>query len=164
MGKAFDVAQAKLPWLAPLALLLSVSCSPQPAAPALPPFQATVPMHDLMESMFDPAADVIWESVGTIVTKEGTFDKAPQTDEEWDVVRAAAIALGESGNLLMLPSRSGGSDEWVKLAQAMTEQSLRAKKAAEAKDKDALFNIGADIYESCVNCHKRFHPEVVKVK
>ena len=90
MRKDFDFARAGLTWLMPLAVLLTVSCSSQPAAPAMPPFQATVPMHDLMESMFDPTADVIWESVGTIVTAEGTFDKAPQTDEEWDVVRAAA--------------------------------------------------------------------------
>lgn len=130
----------------------------------MPPFQATVPMHDLMESLFDPTADAIWESVGTIVTAEGTFEKAPQTDEEWDVVRAASINLAEAGNLLMLPQRSGGSDEWVKLAQAMTEQSLRAKKAAEDKNKEALFNVGADLYESCVNCHKRFHPGVTSVK
>lgn len=130
----------------------------------MPPFQATVSMHDLMESMFDPAADAIWESVGTIVTAEGTFEKAPQTDEEWAAVRAAAIALGESGNLLMMPQRSGGSEEWVKLAQAMIEQSQRAVKASEARDKDALFNVGADIYESCVNCHKRFHPGVTSVK
>jgi hypothetical protein len=80
------------------------------------------------------------------------------------VVRAAAISLGEAGNLLLMPTRSGGSDEWVKLAQAMTEQSLRAKKAAEDKNKEALFNVGADLYESCVNCHKRFHPGVTSVK
>lgn len=130
----------------------------------MPPFQTTVSMHDLMESMFDPTADTIWESVGTIVTAEGTFEKAPQTDEEWDVVRAASISLAEAGNLLMLPQRSGGSDEWNKLAQALTEQSLRSMKAAEAKDKTALFNVGADLYESCVNCHKRFHPGVTSVK
>jgi hypothetical protein len=130
----------------------------------MPPFQATVPMHDLMEAAFDPAADAIWESVGTIVTKEGTFEKAPETDEEWHGVRAASIRLAESGNLLMMPQRTGGSDEWVKLAQAMIEQSMRAVKAAEAKDKQALFDIGADIYESCVNCHKRFHPQVISVK
>lgn len=121
-------------------------------------------MHDLMESMFDPRADAIWESVGTIMTPDGTFEKAPQTDEEWAVVRKAAISLAESGNLLLVPQRSGGSEEWVKLAQEMTAQSMRAVKAAEAKDKDALFDIGADIYESCVNCHKRFHPGVTSVK
>jgi hypothetical protein len=164
MGKPFDFAQARLTWLAPLAFALTAACSSQPAAPPAPPFQATVPMHDLMESMFDPSADVIWESVGTIVTADGTFERAPQTDEEWGTVRAAAIALAESGNLLMLPQRTGGSEEWVKLSQAMIEQSLRAVKAAEAKDKDALFNIGADIYESCVNCHKRFHPGLTSVK
>lgn len=154
----------KLTWLAPLALLLSAACSSQPPAPAGPPFKATVPVPELMESVLDPTADVIWESVGTIMTKEGTFEKAPQTDEEWALVRAAAITLAEAGNLLMLPQRSAGSDEWVKLAAAMQEQSLRAVKASEAKDKEALFNVGADIYESCVNCHKRFDPAITSVK
>lgn len=121
-------------------------------------------MHDLMESLFDPTADTIWESVGTIVTADGTFEKAPQTDEEWDVVRAASISLAEAGNLLLMPQRSGGNDEWIKLAQAMTEQSLRSKKAAEDRNKEALFNVGADLYESCVNCHQRFHPGVTAVK
>ena len=64
----------------------------------------------------------------------------------------------------MLPARSGGNEEWIKLAQAMIAQSKRAIKAAEAHDKEAMFNIGADIYESCVNCHKRFDPAITSVK
>ena len=46
----------------------------------------------------------------------------------------------------------------------MIEQSKRAIKAAEAHDKDGLFNTGADIYEACVNCHKRFDPAITSVK
>ena len=30
-----------------------------------------------MANVMDPAADGVWESVGTIMTKEGTFEKAP---------------------------------------------------------------------------------------
>lgn len=130
----------------------------------MPPFETTVPVKELMENVLDPTADVVWESVGTIMTKEGTFERAPQTDEEWAQVRAAAITLAESGNLLMLPQRSAGSDEWVKLAQAMMEQSKRVIKAAEAKDKQAVFDTGADLYDSCVNCHKRFDPAITSVK
>ena len=70
-------------WLAPLAFLVSSSCSSQPPAPTMPPFQTTVNMHDLMNNVLDPAADEIWESVGTVITMEGTFEKAPSTDDEW---------------------------------------------------------------------------------
>jgi hypothetical protein len=130
----------------------------------MPPFDTSVSVKDLMENVMDPAADVVWESVGTIMTKEGTFERAPANDDEWNRVKAGAITLVETGNLLMIPARTGGSEEWVSLAQAMIAQSKRAIKAAEDHDKQATFDIGADIYESCVNCHKRFHPGVTSVK
>lgn len=130
----------------------------------MPPFDTSVSVVDLMENVMDPAADVVWESVGTIMTKEGTFERAPANDDEWNAVKAGAITLVESGNLLLIPARTGGSQEWVSLAQALIAQSKRAIKAAEDHDKQATFDIGADIYESCVNCHKRFHPGVTSVK
>ncbi len=151
-------------WLAPLVVLISVSCSSQPPAAAMPPFDTTISVKDLMANVMDPAADVVWESVGTIYTKEGAFEKAPANDDEWNAVKAGAITLVETGNLLMLPARTGGSEEWVTLAQAMIAQGHRTIKAAEAHDKDALFNTGADLYESCVNCHKRFDPAITSVK
>ena len=129
----------------------------------MPPFQTSVSVKDLMATVMDPTADIVWESVGTVMTKEGTFEKVPQTDEEWTSVKSGAILLAETGNLLMIPSRSGGNDEWIKRAQDLITQSQRAIKAAEAHDKDGLFNIGADIYETCVNCHKRFDPAITSV-
>ena len=119
-------------------------------------------MKDLMLNVLDPAADGIWESVGTIMTLEGTFEKFPASDDEWAGVRSAAIQLAESGNLLMLPARSSGSAEWIKEAQALIEASGRAIKAIDAKDKDALFTIGGDIYDVCTNCHRQFSAELVR--
>ncbi len=113
-----------------------------------------------MLNVLDPAADGIWDSVGTIMTVEGTFEKFPATDDEWAGVRGYAIQLAESGNLLMLPARSNGSAEWIKEAQALIEASGRALKAIDAKDKDALFTIGGDIYDVCTNCHRQFLPVV----
>jgi hypothetical protein len=130
----------------------------------MPPFDTTTSVKDLMANVVDPTADGVWESVGTIYTKEGTFEKAPANDEEWNDVKASAITLVEVGNLLMLPARSAGNDEWVKLSQELIKQSQRAIKAAEAHDRDAVFNTGADIYEACVNCHKRFDPAIRDVK
>jgi hypothetical protein len=142
-------------WLLPLAVLGAPACS-SPAPPPPPPFQATVNMKDLMLNVLDPAADGIWDSVGTIMTVEGTFEKFPATDDEWAGVRGYGIQLAESGNLLMLPSRSNGSPEWIADAQALIEASGRALKAIEAKDKDALFTIGGDIYDVCTSCHNKF--------
>jgi hypothetical protein len=147
-------------WLAPLVLLLSASCNSQPPAPALPPFDTSVSVKDLMANVLDPNADIVWESVGTIVTKEGTFERAPANDDEWNQVRAAAITLVEATNGLMLPARSGGNAEWVTLTQATIEQAKRMIKAAESHDREAVFNVGAELYDSCVNCHKRFDPAI----
>ncbi len=122
----------------------------------MPPFDTSVSMKDLMNNVLDPAADGIWESVGTIMTVEGTFERAPSTDDDWAGVRGNALQLIETGNLLMLPGRTGGSDDWVKHAQDLIEQSKRALQAIDAKDKDALFTIGGDIYDVCTNCHKQF--------
>ena len=146
----------KSAWLLPLMLLSVGSCSTAPAASPLPPFQTTANMKDLMLNVLDPAADTIWEAVGTIMTVDGTFEKAPSTDDEWAGVRAGAIQLAESGNLLMLPSRSSGSAEWIAQARALIEASTRALKAIDAKDKDALFTVGGDIYDVCTNCHRQF--------
>jgi hypothetical protein len=113
-------------------------------------------MKDLMLNVIDPAADGVWDAVGTVSTIEGVFEKFPATDDEWAGIRAYTIQLAEAGNLLMLPARSNGSPEWIADAQALIEQSKRAMKAAEAKDKDAIFTIGGDIYEVCTSCHTKF--------
>lgn len=148
-------------WLLPLAALGASACA-GPAPPTPPPFQTTANMKDLMLNVLDPAADGLWDSVGSIMTVEGTFEKFPATDDEWAGVRAYAIQLAESGNLLMLPQRSNGSAEWVADAQDLITQSGRALKAIEAKDKDAVFTIGGDIYDVCTNCHRKFSPELVR--
>ena len=113
-----------------------------------------------MLNVLDPAADGIWESVGTIIDQSGTHERFPRTDDEWAVVRMHAIQLAESGNLLMLPARSGGSEEWLAEARALIDVSNRAIRIIEAKDKDALFTVGGDIYDVCTDCHRRFSPQV----
>lgn len=144
-------------------LLLSIGwgCgSPQPAALPAPPFQTVATTKQLMQAVIDPAADAVWESVGTIVTADGTTEIAPQTDEEWTAVHHHALSLAEAGNLLMIGDRPGGSEEFVSLARQLIEQSARAAKAAEAHDAQAVFTIGGDIYDVCTNCHRRFSPEI----
>ena len=145
-------------WVAPLVILAGSSCSRPAPPPPSPPFQTVATTEELMNAVLDPAVDVIWDAVGYVVTSEGTFEKKPESDDDWAALRASAITLAESGNLLMIGNRSGGSPEWIAQSQALIENSKRAIQAIDKKDKDALFTIGGDLYDVCTNCHRQFMP------
>src|SRR5437667_10752275 len=72
------------------AMLVAAGCERAPAQPpgsAHPQYEITATVKDLMDSMVDPQADVVWDAVSTIVTPAGTQEKMPRTDEEWKQVR-----------------------------------------------------------------------------
>jgi hypothetical protein len=114
----------------------------------------------LMDAVTDPAADVIWGSVGTIITAEGTEERSPKTEEEWTAVRNAAVTVAESGNLLSMPGRAKDEAEWAKETQALTEVAVRLIKAADAHDKNAIFDLGAEMYGVCTSCHQQYVKEI----
>src|ERR1700751_4836856 len=62
-------------------------------------------IREIMESIVDPSADVLWGAVGTVVDKEGIHESSPKTPEGWRDVRHAAVRIIEGGNLLMMPGR-----------------------------------------------------------
>lgn len=121
-----------------------------------PPYKPVADVKQVMRSVTDPAADVVWGSVGTIVTAQGTEERFPKTDEEWDAVLNGALAMTESGNLLMMGIRAKDTGDWMKLSQALIDVGVRTIKAAEAKDKDAIFLLGGEIYDVCTACHQTY--------
>src|SRR5216684_4768531 len=135
-----------LRWL-PFSALV-VGCSALTPTPA-PPFNTAVNVKELMAWIVDPSVDVIWDSVGTIYTEAGTKELAPHTVEEWAAVRNGAAIVAESGNLLMMDGRARDRDKWMTVARGLTDAANRALKAAEAKNADALFTAGEDIYHAC---------------
>jgi hypothetical protein len=137
--------------------VLVAACTSQ-AAPI--PFKVVADTKTLMNATLDPAADGIWDAVGTIITLQGTEEIQPRTEEDWMKVRNSAVTLAESGNLLMMVPRAKDGGDWMKGAQALIETSESAIRAADARDPDALFNAGADIYASCTNCHSKYALEI----
>src|ERR1700682_21527 len=87
------------------------------SAPATPPtpiaYSSNTAKHrqtyssikELMESIIDPSADVLWGAGGTVVDKDGFHELSPKTEEQWLDVRRAAVRIIEAGNLLMMPGR-----------------------------------------------------------
>jgi hypothetical protein len=106
----------------------------------------------------DPAADVVWESVATIFTKDHVEERRPRTKEEWAHVRSNAMILAESGNLLMMVPRAKDGGAWMTMAQALVDTASIALRAADANDPDGLLRVGGEIDEACENCHKKYWP------
>ena len=129
--------------------------------PAPPPFKPVSDNKLLMQSVVDPNADLIWDAVKIIMTKDGDQDIRPKTDAEWIAVRNAAVAVAESGNLLMMVPRAKNGGEWMTLAQDMIRTGEEAMRAAEAKNAEKLFTVGGDLYDSCSNCHRKYLDAIV---
>lgn len=144
--------------LLPLALLALAGCEPPPPPPPppAPPFATTLGIKQVMEWVVDPAADVIWDSVKSVITEKGTQEIAPHTDAEWDKVRDAAATLIEAGNALMIEGRARDKQEWMAAARRLSSAAGLALKAAQAKDTEALFNEGGNIYKTCAACHAKY--------
>ena len=119
-------------------------------------FRPVVGEKALVVTMIDPAADVVWDSVQTVVTADGVEEIQPRTDEEWDLVRNAAITVAESGNLLMTGRRLRDEGDWVAWSLDMVDAGAAAMRATEARDPSALFDAGGEIYRSCSGCHTQY--------
>ncbi len=120
------------------------------------PYQPTATIHDFMYWAVEPAADVLWDSAGFIVTEEGEVDLQPTTQAGWDHVRNNATLVAEAGNLLMMPGYRADDTDWVEYAAALVKVGMAARQAAIAKDADALFDAGGRIYNVCKACHNRY--------
>lgn len=139
-----------------------------------------------MDSVVDPSADFIWNSVSTVSDESGTHEKQPRTDEEWSEVRRHAIVLAEAANLIAVPGRrvANGSttvedkealdvttiqqrldtrhEELVVFAGALREIAVKLVAAADKKDPIAITESGSALDDVCESCHKVFwYPELV---
>lgn len=126
-----------------------------------PAVEAVVPtpvasVLQIMRGITAPAARAVFDSVATIITPNGTEERAPRTAEEWNAVGDSAAALVESGNLLMLGDRAIDKGDWMTMSRALMDASRVALEAAEAKNVEALFGSGETINATCENCHQRY--------
>ena len=164
-----------------LSVVLGSACRGQQASAPQPEYAPTATIKDIMDAIIDPSADVVWESVQTIVTPAGTDERMPKTDEEWAAVRRGAIRVVEGTNLLMMPGRhvarpheksetpgvelepevievniNKDRAQWNKLAKGLYETGMEALKAIEAKDVSSLIDIGGRMDMACENCHMAY--------
>jgi hypothetical protein len=168
------------------AAVLVASCQskpPEAAAPAAPqpPYTTTATVKDIMLHIIDPAGDMVWDSVATVIDKGGIHETMPKSDEEWFKVRSGLMMLIEGSNLLMIPgrhvARPGEKSEtpgvelepsemeelinkdraaWYARAKALHDISASVLEIVEKKDAQKLFDVGEEIDRACENCHRQY--------
>ncbi|HKT79809.1 MAG TPA: hypothetical protein VJP86_06285 [Vicinamibacterales bacterium] len=162
-----------------LLVSLAWACSPKPDPP--PPFELTATVKDLMDSVVDPNADGLWESVAVEATLQGVTRKQPETDDDWKALRRHAIAIIEVSNSLIIPGRriaqphekaendkidltpeeiqaakDRDPDAWIKFARGLHDAGVLNLKAVESRDLTKFMDAGEALDTACENCHKNY--------
>jgi hypothetical protein len=166
-----------------VASLLAGCAAPAPETPppADVPYRPVASIREVMNSVIDPSVDVVWNSVATVIDDGKMTERAPATDEDWAEVRRHALIVSEAANLLLMPDRpvappgapslAPGVDlppeeiqklirenpeGWNLYVQQLQDSLKPALAAIDAKDAQALFNVGDEIDTTCENCHQVF--------
>ncbi len=111
-------------------------------------FQLVGNMSQLMIDLIYPSSDALF-----YVDRD-----PPKNQHEWDSLRAQALLLAESGNLLMMPGRARDQENWIKYSKIMIDIGKTAFKAAQAKDLDGIRALNDPLNDVCVNCHLQYRP------
>jgi hypothetical protein len=170
-----------VPALLLFVIAAAAACRPAPPPPPpASPFRPTATVKDIMDSMVDVSADVLWDSVATIVNAKGVLDKQPRTDEEWATVKHSAVTLVEATNLLLIDRPTAHSGEkaedpgvelapeqidalrksdpatWAMYARGLYDAALPALQAIDKKDVQGLQDAGGNIDNACEQCHLHY--------
>lgn len=136
-----------------------------------PQTQVIANLLQLMRGTLFPASNVIFAAQEQNPAKvPPAKDPALATDPlantygQWQAVENAALAIGETANLLMIPGRkcSSGIDvplknpDWAKFVQGLRDAALTAYKAAQSKDQDKITDASGTLSEACSNCHDKY--------
>ena len=130
-------------------------------------------LNQLMRGVLYPAANVVFSAqadnpadakVATGQDPSMATDPLMSTFGGWQAIENASLALAESTNLLLIPGRlcANGAPvpvqdpAWATFLQQVRDASMKAYKAAQAKDQDKMIAISEELSASCANCHRKW--------
>jgi len=144
-GLAFVIAGARLARQAPKAsAAVDVALTP------------VASVKQIMKGIVGPAANRVFDSVQISVTKNGTEEKVPTTDAEWESLGNDAAAIAEAGNLMMMNGRAIDKGDWMKITRQMIDASKVVLSAVNAKSPDKVLESGEALNLSCDTCHEKY--------
>ena len=170
--------------------LFASACSRSNASPAPPrsselwgDLRPVVSVKELMRDMIDPIADNIFDSVGTVINKNGVVNTEPRTDQDWEKIRIGAVTIAEGAYLLKIPrpftppgdeNNSTGPDAeelspaqikakleadpvlWNAKIEALRNVGLEVIEIVKRKDTKELWDAAENLDQACENCHLEY--------
>jgi hypothetical protein len=173
---------ARLSVLSAFVAAASLAQTTATAPPAYSEFNTLNTIRDVMDSVVDPNADALWNSVRTEVDATGTHTYMPQTDADWLALRRNVVGLLEGGNALLMPGRrvapvGAGTDPQIPyayppeqiqtsiekeravfdgFAKAFQSTAMEMLKAIDARNVANLDESGELLDQACEACHSHF--------
>ena len=137
------------------------------------PQQIHANLNQLMRGVLYPAANVVFsaqaDDPGDVKFVPGhdpgmSTDPLTSTFGGWQAIENAALALAESANLLVIPGRSCSNGvpvptkdpAWIAFVQEVRDTSMKAFKAAQAKDQDKMIELSETLSTACAGCHRKW--------
>ena len=147
------------------AMVILTGCTPQtsetevqPAAQVQPAFKSVISINDVMVSVVDHNAHMLWNV--------GLAGRAPKNDQDWHHLEHAADTLAAAGNMILIGG-SGPNDatwvrdpDWQTYTQQFTDAALEATRAVDQKNVEALLSAGNSLVTACEACHAKFKKEI----
>ena len=133
--------------------------------------------------MIDPAADNVFNAVGTVIDAKGTVETEPRTEDDWGKVRIGAVTLAEGIYLLKIPraiappgdlNYSVGPDAselapdqikakleadtvlWNAKIEELRNISLEIMEIVKRNDAKELVEANEILDRACENCHLQY--------
>lgn len=141
-------------------------------------------LSEIMATIVMPSADTLWTAVAVDVTAAGTVLTAPETEADWQRIRAGAADLvavtdkllnenlpisnaepvepppGELGPQQIAELRKENWAAWSAHVLVLQGVAQSALKMVDAKDTEGLSEVGGALDEACESCHLQFwYPE-----
>ena len=134
--------------------------TPLPPQTPVVPFgeagKSMLAVKDLMRHVLNPAAETFWLAGGEIDDGEKRKLRTPTAEAKWNGALAAAATVLESGNMLTMDGRSVSDPQWAKWSADLNKAGLAGIKAVQARDGDATFAAGSEMFEACRSCHLKY--------
>jgi hypothetical protein len=150
--------------------------------------EQTATIRELMRSMIDPSANVLWNSVASSSQIGRSEQRSPKTPDEWHRLRRHANTLHRASTLLLVPGRRVAkpgekSDNpaieldplqieqmiradmsmWNTLARDLQHSATRTIDAIDNRDIDELQLSGNALNAACEHCHQKYwYPDRLK--
>lgn len=112
--------------------------------PGLAPVEADV--HEFMEYAFEPFFKQL----------KASLQGPPADKKAWVPVKANALVLAESGNLLMLRGPDENKAEWNRLSAELRDQGKMLYQAAKKREFEPTKTNYMKLVTKCNACHEKF--------